>query len=118
MAALLPALLVGGFFVTACFRDDRLDHRPPSGQGSIIVDNRTSREINVFIDGDEQSRVRARRWRAYDVDPGVYRMVLDERNGERNYRDDVDVLERRLTILDVTADPDRFDRFSVFVYFD
>lgn len=101
-----------------CLDDDRLDHKPPSGQGSIVVDNHTSREIDVFINGEERTHVRARRWRAIDLEPGVHRVVLDERNGDRNYRDDVDVLERRLTIMDVTLDPNRFDRFDVFVYFD
>ncbi len=83
-----------------------------------MVDNRSSRDIDVFIDGAETSRVRARRWRAIDLEPGVYRVVLDERRGDRNYRDDVDVLAGRLSVMDVGLDPNRTDRFSVLVYFD
>jgi hypothetical protein len=113
--AALVAVVVWG---VGCLDSDRFDHKPPSGQGSIIVDNRTSREINVFINGQQFERVRARRWRAYDLDPGVYRVVLDERHGDRNFRDDIDVLVRRLSVLDVTVDPNRADRFNVFVYFD
>jgi len=115
---LLVALLIGGAFATGCLRDDRLDHRPPSGQGSIVVDNRTSHDVNVFINGEQRERVRARRWRAYDMDPGVHRVVLDERHGDRNFRGDVDVLARRLTVVEAAIDPNRFDRFSIFIYFD
>ncbi len=112
------ALMVAGVFISGCLSDDRFDHKTPSGQGSILVDNRSSRELDVFINGVQMDRVRARRWRAYDVDPGVHRVVLDERRGDRNFRGDVDVLARRLTVMDVTTDPNRFDRFSVLIYFD
>lgn len=111
-------LLVGAACVAGCLDDDRLDHKPPGGQGSIVIDNRTSRDIDVFVDGAELQRVRARRWRAYDFDPGVYRVVLDERDGDRNYRDDVDVLDGRLSVVEVGIDEGSLTRFDVFVYFD
>lgn len=112
------ALLGGLFLAGGCFGDDDFDHRPPAGQGSVVVDNRTGRDLNVFIDGIQVDRVGARRWRAYDRDPGVYRVVLEERNGIRNFRDEVDVLDGRLTILDATIDTQRRERISVYIYFD
>lgn len=98
--------------------DDHLDHNPPDGDGAIIVDNRTSRDITVFINGERMDRVRARRWRAFDRAPGVYRVVLDERDGDRSFRDDIDVLADRLTVLETTLHPSFINRFSVFITFD
>lgn len=115
---LLAAMLLGGFLLAGCLDDDRIDHKPPRDQGSIVVDNRTSNDMDVFINGEQIGRVRSRRWRAYDYEPGVYRVVLDERHGDRNYRGDVDVLVRRLSVLEITSDPARRDRYSVFEYFD
>ena len=112
--ALLGGLLLAG----GCFSDDVFDHSPPAGQGSVVVDNRTGRDLNVFIGGIQVERVGARRWRAYDRDPGVYRVVLEERNGIRNFRDDVDVLDGRLTVLDATIDTQRREGLSVYIYFD
>lgn len=109
----LAALCIAG-----CWGDNDFDHTPPAGQGSIVVDNRTGRDLDVFIAGEAVPRVRSRRWRAFDRAPGIYRVVLDERRGDRNFRDDVDVLSGRLTVLEVTTDPGYRTRFSVFTYFD
>ncbi len=111
--ALAATLLVAG-----CWDDSRFDHTPAAEQGSIIVDNRSSRDLDVFIAGEPVQRVSARRWRAFDREPGVYRVVLDERRGDRNFRGDIDVLRGRLTVLEVTTDPGHRNRFSVFTYFD
>ncbi len=115
---LLAVVLVGSLLIVGCLDDDRIDRKPPRDQGSIVVDNRTSSDMDVYINGEKKDRVRSRRWRAYDYEPGVYRVVLDERHGDRNYRGDVDVLDRRLSILEITNDFIRRDRYSVFVYFD
>ncbi len=104
--------------VAGCWSDSGFDHIPGEGLGSLVVDNRTSRDVDVFIAGEPAQRVSSRRWRAFDREPGVYRVVLDERRGDRNFRDDVDVLRGRLTVMEITADPDHRNRFSVFTYFD
>jgi len=107
------------FLVTGCdWEDDQVsDHKPPDGQGSIVVDNNTAEDIKVYIDGTRQSDTRDFDDRAYDLDPGLYRVVLDEDDGDRTYRDDIDVIEGRLTILDVSADPFDNDDYDVEVFF-
>ena len=101
---------------TGCEDDEDIDHDPPAGMGSIVVDNRTYNDINVFIDGIQTNRTSDKDWRAYDLAPGVYRVVLDEDDGDRNFRGDVDVLENQLTIMDVEADI-QGDVFDVYIYF-
>lgn len=98
--------------------DDDFDHNPPAGMGTMIVDNRTSDHISVFIDGAAMERTSEDSWRPYDLNPGVYRVVLDQQGGDRTFRDDVDILEGRQTILEVEFDLDDTDRFDVYIYFD
>jgi len=123
MKKMTSRLLIGLFcstalWVTGCDWDDDdvSDHKPPAGQGSIVVDNNTDEDIKVYIDGTRVENAKDFDDRAYDLDPGLYRVVLDEDDGDRTYRDDIDVIEGRLTILDVSADPFD-DDFDVEVFF-
>jgi hypothetical protein len=112
-------LCVGLTLATGCkWDDDDRDHDPPAGQGSMVVENRTSSDIAVFVDGERLRDVRARNDRYYDLDPGVRRVILDQRGGDRTYRDDIDIIEGRITVLDVAADPASPTRYDVFVFFD
>lgn len=110
--ALLTFLLIG----SACDDDDALDHDPPDGQGAILVDNRTFSELRVFFNGIQQRDVDNGDVGIFNLDPGIYRVVLDEKDGDRNFRGDIDVLEDRNTVLDVVEDS--FVDFDVFIYFD
>ncbi|MFH0879170.1 MAG: hypothetical protein V2A34_05620 [Lentisphaerota bacterium] len=112
------ALLVSAAGLLAGCDDDGLDHNPPPGMGCIIVRNNAADDMDVFINGSSTNWVGAGSNRAYDLRPGIYRIVLDQQDGDRNYRADVDVLVDRRTIMDVTADPLRFDRYDVYLYFD
>ncbi|HMO51570.1 MAG TPA: hypothetical protein PKE26_01810 [Kiritimatiellia bacterium] len=111
--AVLACLLVIG--LSGC--DDDLDHQPPAGQGAVIINNQTGSDIRVFLDGEEQPTVRAYRDRAIDRPPGVYRLVLDQRGGDRTFRDDIDVIANRLTVVDVATDPFHGARYDVAVFF-
>ena len=117
---MLPAVILAAGLLqfTGCLDDDRIDHKPPTDNGSLVVDNLSASDINVFINGEQRERVRSGRWRAYDLEPGVYRLVLDEQDGERNYRDDIDVLDGRLTVVETSYDPGNRNRFRAFTYFD
>ena len=118
LLTIIPAAFL--LCLTACHDDDDdnlRDHQPPAGQGSIIIDNNTFNDIHVFFNGVAQAQAPDRKARAYDLDPGVYRVVLDEERGSRSFRGDVDVLENRRTIIDVGSSGS-FTRYDVFIFFD
>jgi hypothetical protein len=100
------------------YDEDDNDHEPPAGQGSLIIYNRTPDDIAVFVDDVRLEDVGDDNDRAYDLAPGVHRVILDQRGGDRTFRDDIDILEGRRTIMDVAIDPnDAFD-YDVVVFFD
>jgi hypothetical protein len=99
--------------LTGCDDDDEdiFDRVPPAGKGSLIIDNNTINDIDLYIDGTNTTRIGDYSVRVFDLLPGVYRIVLDEDDGDRNFRDDVDILEGRRTVLDVderNGDPGRY----------
>jgi hypothetical protein len=98
----LGMALVTVFLTTASSCDDEdFDRVPPEGQGSIIIDNNTSDDVRFFLDGVLIEEIDDDRKKGFDFDPGTYRVVLEQDGGDQNFRDDIDVLEGRLTILDV-----------------
>ncbi len=114
----LSLLLVGVLWAAGCHDYGRFDRTPPDGKGTLYVDNSTSDELRVYINGTRQEDVRARRYRHYDLDPGVYRVVMEGKDSDRTFAADVDVLEKRRTIMDVTTDAGNFRRFDVLIYLD
>ena len=110
---LLSALVM---LLAGC-EDGGFKHDPPPGQGSIIVDNQSWDVIHVYIDGYYTNDVGDYDYEAYDRVPGVYRVVLDQKSGNRSYSHDVDVLEGKLTVLEVRIN--EFDReYDVSMYYD
>ena len=86
--------------LTACHDDDDdFDHTPAPGMGAMIVVNDTSDDMSVFIDGAPAAEVREGKDRAYDLPPGVHRVILDQQGGDHNFRGDVDILEGQLTVF-------------------
>lgn len=104
MVCLLMSVMLA--CVVGCEDDDDYDYDPPDGLGAILIDNRTFNDIYVYIDGQEQVRSPYRGERAYDQTPGVVRVLLDERGGDRFWSEDVDVLEGRTTVIRVQDDFD------------
>lgn len=92
------------------------DHDPKPGKGAIVIENNTGSKINVYIDGRSFGQAGDFDEKAIDLNPGVYRVVLDESGGSRTYRDDVDVILGKNTILDVAADPFDTTRYDVAVF--
>jgi hypothetical protein len=113
----LLALATAAFTFGCNDDDDDFSHHPPPGKGCIIVNNTTFHDIRVYINGSSTNLTYEDDWEYYDLNPGVYRVVLEERHGDRSYRDDIDVIEGRRTILDVT-DGVRWDEYDVYLYFD
>lgn len=109
--------LLGLALVTGC-DDDDFDRTPPAGQGSLVVDNRSYDRIDVYIDGARMESVGSGKHRYYDLDPGTYRVVLNNEDSRRSYAEDVDILINRRTILDVTTAVNDYRRFDVYTYFD
>jgi hypothetical protein len=111
-AMMILAVLVG------C-DDDKFDgHTVPAGTGSLVIDNKTFTKINVFLGGSSAGRVGDFDELFIDADPGVYRLVLDEDgSGDRAFAENVDILEGRLTVVevDLIADDDDY-RVAIFLH--
>ena len=112
MLGLLAAMVAG------CNGSRDEDHTPPSGMGSIMLRNNTDSDIDVYLDGVATSqRADYSSTTPYDLKPGTYRVALSEHNGYRSYSSFVDVLQGRLTFMDVTLDlRDRF-AYDVVIFF-
>ena len=115
-------LLGASLLAAGCEYDHHdLNHRPPPGLGSLAVDNETFNDISVFVDSARQEGIaREDKISYYDLVPGVYRVVLEERGGRGSFRDDIDILEGRNTVIEV-FDTNGFDDDSPFhaaVFFD
>ncbi len=80
---------------------DGFSHTPPDGQGCLVVDNKISDRLNVYVDGRSVFQVSTYDHELVDLDPGVYRLVVDERNGYHSYRADLDVLRGQLTVVEI-----------------
>lgn len=102
--AMIFCLLVSG-----CDDDDGFDHVPPEGMGTLIIDNDTFDDIEIFINGAEIGRVRDGNDGFFDLEPGLYRVVLSDEDRDRDYRNDIDILAGRLTVLYVDAPINAFD---------
>lgn len=118
---LMTAALAAAAFLAAGCDDDGNDgyhHTPAAGQGAIVVDNLTWSDLEVYVDGVLIGTVGDDDDRGFDLAPGVRRVVLNEEDGSRTFRDDVDVLADRLTVLKVTVDVADPDALFVDLFFD
>ena len=89
----------------------------PEGKGTLVLDNLTSDTINVFVTGVQTSIVDAVSESFVYLAPGLYRVVLAQDGGVRNYRDDVDVLLGRHTILHIDNSLTNANFYSVVMEF-
>jgi len=117
--ASLAAAAILAADMTGCDYDDNdNDHEPPAGQGSLIIYNNTSDDIAVYVDGNRLDDVGDYNDRAYDLEPGVHRVILDQRGGDRTFADDVDILADRRTIMDVDSDNVNTLEYDVVIFLD
>jgi hypothetical protein len=98
--------------------DDEFDYVPPAGRGALIVENNTASDINLYLDGASRGEVDDDSYLPVDAIPGVYRVVLDEDDGDRSYGADVDIMEGRLTILRVYIDSGDYTEYRVRIEFE
>ncbi len=116
---LLPLAALGLLLATAagCGRDE--DHTPPAGMGSIMLRNNSGDDIHVYFNGALASnRADYANTTPYDLAPGSYRVSLTERRGWRSWSGFVDVLEKRLTFMDVQVDLQNSYAYDVVIFFD
>ena len=111
------ALTAGAGMLAGC-DDNEFDHDPPAGQGTLVVDNWTWDRVQVYIDGHLDESVTSDKHRYYDLRPGQYRVALEGDDTDRLWIDDVDVLEDRLTVLQVEDDRNDYNEFDVRIYLD
>ena len=103
---LITMLLICLGLALGCNEEDKFrEHIPPLGMGSLIINNNTLENINLFIDGAFTNLVQEDSAETIDMAPGTYRIVLDSEDSNRTYREYTDILENRLTILHVSAAP-------------
>lgn len=112
---LLP-LLAALAGMVACEREE-YDHEPPAGQGALVISNYTGDDVQVYLNGAAVAGVAADEHRYYDLNPGVHRVALDSDGNKASWAGDADVLEGRLTVMEVRTDY-YGDEFDVRIYFD
>ena len=113
---ILSMACLAGLFV-GC-DDSDYDHDVPEGEASLVVDNFTGDRVYVYIDGVEVDSVTADKHRYYDLEPGEHRVALDGDDTDRSWFGDVDVLEDRLTVMEVRGEIGYTDEFDVEIYLD
>lgn len=102
-SCLMVAVWIGLLACSGCEDGENdFSHQPPTGKGTIIVDNHTTHDLDVYIDGTDRGQTGDDSDRAYDLEPGVHRVVINSDDSDGFYADDVDVLEGRLTVLEVS----------------
>lgn len=115
-ALLLTASAVLLMGASDCTDDDDVDYDPPAGFGALGVDNNSDTDLDVYIDGTPRLTVDEGRRRSLDLAPGDYRVVLEERGGNRSFSGNVDILLDRITVMDITSGYGT--DFDVYVYFE
>jgi hypothetical protein len=112
-----PALLAVWLMAAGCDDPNDYDFKPSDGKGALIVDNISPDDIDVFVDGVRLGQVGDNDDRAFELAPGLHRVVLEEEDGRRDAADDIDILEGRLTVLRVSLPAFSSDRYDVSVDF-
>ena len=109
---MLWALTLSVACVMGCddYEDDARKGRnyvPPEGQGAILVENESSSDWNVQIDGQGIGRVASYSFLIKDEVPGDYRVHLDQHNGSETKDALVGVQAGVLSVVQI--DEDGFD---------
>lgn len=101
-----------------CEDNDNINHTPAAGMGALGIDNETSSDLDVFIDGTKYPQVNDWSTEAWDLQPGVYRMVLNDRDGDRSYSSDIDILIDNVTEVTVTSSLTDYNSFVIDIHYE
>lgn len=108
LSVVIAALML---VLTGCEDDD--PYSPPAGMGALLVDNRTAADLQLFVNGEAYPTVENGDDSVWDLDPFLYRIVLNDENDQRNYSADLDILADRVTELRVYSSLTDFNGFDV-----
>ncbi len=97
--------------------DEDFDFVPTAGKGALVVENNTASDIDLYVDGISRGEVDDDSYLPVEATPGVYRIVLDEDDGDRQYGADIDILEGRLTVLRVYIEAGDYTEYRVRIEF-
>ncbi len=87
------------FLLTGCDDEDSFPHRSPDGMGSLVVDNHTYADLKVYLDGYLLYEVDDYDYEIADLNPGVYRIVIYDKDGYHSFREDIDIILGKLTVI-------------------
>jgi hypothetical protein len=120
LAGAVAAAAVSMLVLSAgCNEDNSATDEPtPEGKGALVVDNRTGDRLSVFVSGVYTAAVAAASQTEVALAPGLYRVVVDQDDGPRSFRDDVDILRGRRTWLHVEESGTNGTAYAVTMEFD
>lgn len=112
--------VVAGLFLMGCDSgDDHHDYHYEYGLGALIVENHTSMDFDIYLDGQYEGDVDDNDDATFDIEPGELHLFLREQYGDRNgVSADVDILEDHLTIVRIYRDTWDWNDYNVTVEYD
>ena len=91
----------------------------PDGYGALVVENNSGSDFDVYVEGYAVGRVDAGDYLEEEYEPGVLGVFLRQRHGDhKGYRDDVDILEGRRSILRIYDEFGDWGDFKITVEYD
>jgi hypothetical protein len=108
MLTRLPVALLGAALavaLAACQEEEYMDHTPPEGQGSLVVDNNSTDTLRVLVNATT-NLIESGAYAVADLAPGDYDVRVEEQgNAYRTFEDLVTVHGSELLILHVFGHP-------------
>ncbi len=107
-------LFIAGIF-TGCDESSEgyEDHVPADGMGCLVIYNRTAVKLSGYLDGFFISNIQSWEYELKDYEPGTYKVVVLQVDGNKNYTADVEILEGVLTVLKMSFGDGSSKYFSV-----
>lgn len=93
--------------------DHHFDHVPPADMGALIIDNYSGDDVEIFVGGRLVGKVNNGDDRPFDLQPGAYRLVVNDENDDRHAATDLDILESRLTVVSVRYTSGDYEQYDL-----
>lgn len=90
--------------VAACDHGEGDDVNPSAGHGALVVENNSASDFDFYVDGSYANKVEAGDVDSTELEPGVVRVFLRQRNGDHEgFGDDVDILSGRRSVVRISG---------------